>query len=52
VLVLGKRQVIVGDVADQDRIREGLEDATEPAAMRRLLMGDEQVLQRRDTTRR
>ena len=48
MLVLRERQVIVADVAAQDRVRKGLEHAAEPAAMRRLLVGDEQVLERRD----
>src|SRR5215218_2385178 len=43
VLVLRERQMIVADVAAQDRIRKGLEHAAEPAAMRGLLVGDEQI---------
>src|SRR5262249_19211156 len=41
--------VIVADVATQDRVGMGLEDSAEAAAMRRLLMADEQILERRDT---
>jgi hypothetical protein len=47
VFVLRERQVIVADVADQKRIGKVFQDAAEPAAMRRLLVGDEQIFERR-----
>ena len=47
VFVLRERQVIVADVADQERIGKVFQDAAEPAAMRRLLVGDEQIFERR-----
>ena len=47
VFVLRKRQVIVADVAAQDGVGKGFEDAAEPAAMRRFLMRDEKIFERR-----
>jgi len=48
VFVLRERQVIVADVAVQQRVGEGLQHPPKTAAVRRLLVGDEQILQRRD----
>ena len=39
--------MIVADVAAQDGVGKGFQDAAEPAAMRRLLVGDEQIFERR-----
>ena len=50
VFVLREGQVIVADVADQQRIGKVFQDAAEPAAMRRLLVGDKQIFERRHAT--
>ena len=51
VLVLRKGEVIIADVAAQNRLRKAREDAPEPAAMRRLLVRYEEIFQRRDAAR-
>src|SRR5262245_41766793 len=47
LFVLRERQMIVAHVAAQDRIRKGLQHAAEAAAMRGLLVGYEQIFERR-----
>jgi hypothetical protein len=47
VFVLRERQVIVAHVAAQHRLRIARQNAAEPAAMRGLLMRDEEIFQRR-----
>jgi len=51
MLVLRERQVIVADIAAQDGLGKAREDAAEPPAMRRLLVSDEQIFQRRRPAR-
>jgi hypothetical protein len=48
---LRKREVIIADVAAQNRLRKAREDAPEPAAMRRLLVRYEEIFQGRDAAR-
>ena len=51
VFVLRERQVVVADVAAQQHVGKGFQDAAQPAAMRRLLVGDEQIFERRHALR-
>src|SRR5262249_236614 len=51
MLVLRKGEVIIADVPAQHRLWKAREDTPEPAAMRRLLVGYEEIFQRRDAAR-